>query len=132
MAEAVLCQNWASYSGRWEMFPAKIMAMAVAGAMLFPGCGRISGSKNTVSNDSLKEAADKKEEQKDMPNMFIMDKGPREGFMREGEAADDVPEGYTGIYSVDDWEQLYIIAAFVDMWLSMSISGLPKEKEIIG
>lgn len=62
------------------------------------------------------------EEKQEAEDAFFVDKGMRNGFMQEGEAQEEITEGYVGIYSVEDLQKLkentkgkYILMSDIDM-----------------
>ncbi len=66
--------------------------------------------------------------ERDASDLFVMDREQRRGFMYAGEPMTDVPDGYVGIYSVDDMQKLaentegkFILMADLD------VSGLAWE-----
>lgn len=76
-------------------------------------------------NEEEKQELTEKQEAEDV---FLMNKGIRNGFIKEGEAQEEIAEGYTGIYSAEDLQKLkenengkYMLMSDIDM------SGIPWE-----
>lgn len=112
-----------------------ILIFLTAACLLCGGCGEnTSDNFNDLKELSEKDDSDKSNDSKtneiDTSDTFVMDKKNREGFMKEGDSQTELPNGYTGIYSVDDLQNMgnnkkYILMADLDMsqvtWTSKTL-----------
>ncbi len=144
--------------------PAAAVMSIIMGITLFSGCapeslkeaGRYLASEQTVGTSQTDMPEDVEEKQSDTPETieigrpdasevmeterpdnsesFCMDKERQEGFMVKGEPLANVPDGYKGIYSIEDLQKIknqdqgnYILMSDLDMsgveWKSKDFFG---------
>lgn len=126
----------------------RILIAAIAGmSLLSAGCGmdNIANmeeilSMNTESNADTTSVSkediltgDTTDKAESETAEFVVDKEPRSGFMQEGEALTEVPDGYVGIDTAEDSknavEDILLKRHYADMLSAISIGGYFPEDE---